>query len=145
MGIVRELLEANTFMTIATADAAGVPWATPVWFAHEVGVELVWASRPEARHSVNLGARPEVGIVVFDSTVAPADAQGLFVEAVAGEVSADDLVRLLAAYSDRSVAEGLAPWDVADVTGDAAHRLYVARATAHFVLDGHDRRVAVAP
>jgi predicted pyridoxine 5'-phosphate oxidase superfamily flavin-nucleotide-binding protein len=27
------ILEANQYLTLATADAAGRPWATPVWFA----------------------------------------------------------------------------------------------------------------
>jgi hypothetical protein len=143
--LVRRIIEANRFMTIASADAAGVPWATPVWFAHDRYVDLVWVSRPEARHSANVAVRPEVGVVVFDSTVAPADAQGVYVEAVARRVEREDeaLDHLLATFSDRSVAHGLAAWDVDDVTGAAPHRLYVARATAHYVLDGHDQRVAV--
>jgi nitroimidazol reductase NimA-like FMN-containing flavoprotein (pyridoxamine 5'-phosphate oxidase superfamily) len=37
----REILAANRFMTLATADAGGTPWASPVWFATEDGRELV--------------------------------------------------------------------------------------------------------
>jgi hypothetical protein len=147
MGILRSVLEANTFMTIASADAAGVPWATPVWFAHDRCVDLVWVSRPGARHSANIAGRPEVGIAVFDSTAAPADAQGVYVEAVARRVDRADegFDRLLATFTERSVAEGLAAWTVDDVTEGAAHRLYVAHATAHYVLDSHDHRIPVTP
>jgi hypothetical protein len=143
--LVRQVLDANAFMTIASADAAGVPWATPVWFAHDHYVDLVWVSHPDARHSANVAARPEVGIVVFDSTVAPAAAQGVYLEAVARRVDREDTAfdHLLATYAERSVARGLAAWTADEVTGDAAHRLYVAHATAHFVLDGHDRRTSV--
>lgn len=45
------IVEANAFMTLATADADGLPWATPVWFAHVDCAEFLWVSRPEARHS----------------------------------------------------------------------------------------------
>ena len=29
----RRIIDANSYMTLATADADGRPWATPVWFA----------------------------------------------------------------------------------------------------------------
>ena len=68
----RRMIEANSYLTLATADASGRPWATPVWFAHaesEAGYEFVWVSKPGARHSQNVAARPEIAIVVYDSTV----------------------------------------------------------------------------
>jgi hypothetical protein len=30
----KEIIDANRYMTLATADAQGTPWASPVWFAH---------------------------------------------------------------------------------------------------------------
>ena len=30
----RRILEANRYVVLATVDAQGEPWATPVWFAH---------------------------------------------------------------------------------------------------------------
>ena len=62
----RAMIDPNTYMTIASADAAGVPWASPVWFAHDQYTEFLWVSRPDARHSNNITARAEVGIVIFD-------------------------------------------------------------------------------
>ena len=50
------------YMVLATADAAGLPWASPVWFAANDGREFYWVSRPEARHSRNLAVRAELGI-----------------------------------------------------------------------------------
>ncbi|MFL6120526.1 pyridoxamine 5'-phosphate oxidase family protein, partial [Actinophytocola sp.] len=38
--IARTILDANSFMTLATADGAGTPWATPVWFATDDHREL---------------------------------------------------------------------------------------------------------
>ena len=139
----RAIVDANAFMTLATADAEGTPWATPVWFSHRGYAELVWVSRPGARHSRNVAARPEVGIVVFDSTVVPGEAQAVYAEARAGEVTADALDDLLSVYAERSVAQGLRVWTIDDVTGDAPHRLFVARTTATYVLDERDRRQPV--
>jgi nitroimidazol reductase NimA-like FMN-containing flavoprotein (pyridoxamine 5'-phosphate oxidase superfamily) len=137
------IVAANAYMTLATADAGGTPWATPVWFAHAGGTEFVWVSRPEARHSRNISARPAIGIAIFDSTVAPGTGQGVYIEARASEVSAADRAPALAIYAQGSLAAGLRPWTEADVSAPAQHRLYRALAERRFLLDGTDRRVEV--
>ena len=54
------IVSASSYMTIATAGADGSPWASPVWFASADGREFLWISKPGARHSRNIAARPEV-------------------------------------------------------------------------------------
>jgi len=81
----QEILDANAYMTLATADADGVPWASPVWFAR-AGDELFWISYEHRRHSRNIAARPQVAIVVFDSTVTPGDAKAVYIEATAARL-----------------------------------------------------------
>jgi nitroimidazol reductase NimA-like FMN-containing flavoprotein (pyridoxamine 5'-phosphate oxidase superfamily) len=140
----RQIIDANPYLTLATADGDGRPWASPVWFAHDAYAEFLWMSRPGARHSRNVAARPEIGFVVFDSTVVPGTAQALYVDAVAEEVGADEVESAIAAYSARSEAQGIRPWRIADVVGSAArHRLYRARARSCSLLSGGDRRIAV--
>jgi nitroimidazol reductase NimA-like FMN-containing flavoprotein (pyridoxamine 5'-phosphate oxidase superfamily) len=56
---VRELISANRYMVLATADATGRPWISPVWFAPDDG-GFLWVSRPDSRHSRNLAERPEL-------------------------------------------------------------------------------------
>jgi len=143
--IARTILDANSFMTLATADADGLPWATPVWFAHEGYRELYWVSAPGSRHSVNLAARPELSIVVFDSTVVPNEGQAVYVSATAAEQTAD-LSRGLAAITRKSVASGLGEWGVDRVTGGARLRLYRAIVRDLYIMDPDaaiDVRVAV--
>lgn len=65
----RQIVDRNQYMTLATADGEGSSWASPVWFAHQDYGEFFWISKPEARHSLNIAIRPQVGIVIFDSTV----------------------------------------------------------------------------
>jgi nitroimidazol reductase NimA-like FMN-containing flavoprotein (pyridoxamine 5'-phosphate oxidase superfamily) len=141
----QQIIDANSYLTLATADADGRPWATPVWFAADGYTDFIWVSRPGTRHSANIAARPEVGIVVFDSTAPIGTGQGVYVEAVAGQVPATEVEAAIAIFSAASVADGGHPWHLADVAGEATFRLYRARASAHYFLDDKDSRVPVDP
>ncbi|WP_181780299.1 pyridoxamine 5'-phosphate oxidase family protein [Pseudonocardia pini] len=139
----RRVLAANAYLTLATADGDGRPWATPVWFAVRDHSDFVWVSRPGARHSTNIAGRSAVGIVVFDSSVVVGGAAAVYVEAEAEEVGADDRADALAVYNGRTQEQGIASWSERDVTGAAQFRLYRARASRVYVLDEHDGRVEV--
>jgi nitroimidazol reductase NimA-like FMN-containing flavoprotein (pyridoxamine 5'-phosphate oxidase superfamily) len=141
----RQIIDDGSYLTLATADVAGRPWATPVWFAADGYTDFLWVSRPGTRHSTNIAARPEVGIVVFDSTAPIGTGRGVYVEAVAAEVPAAEVEAAIAVFSAGSVADGGRPWRVADVSGAAGLRLYRARASAHYLLDERDTRVPVDP
>ena len=140
------IIEANSYMTLATADEAGRPWATPVWFAHSGadGDEFVWVSRPGTRHSENIAERPEVAIVVYDSSVPVGSAAAVYVVAVAHQVTDDERPAALAVFNEGAAADGIPSWSEADVSGSAQFRLYLARATAIFVLGEGDQRVPLA-
>jgi len=140
----RAIVDANSYMTLATAGADGAPWASPVWFAHEQYATFLWMSRPGARHSRNIAARREIAIVIFDSTVSPDQRNAVYVEATASIVPDAELADAVAVYAARSVARGLETLARAEVSGDAPFRLYRASASAMYVLeDDHDRRVGV--
>lgn len=140
---LREIIDSNRYMVLATAGADGRPWATPVWFAHRDHTEFIWVSRPDTRHSRNIAERPEIGLVIFDSTVPMGTGQGAYVEATAALVPEAGHGAALEAFSAESRAQGGGPWSVEDVTSGGPHRLYRAVATAHFVLDDRDQRVTV--
>lgn len=140
---LKAIVDANVYMTLATAGPDGTPWASPVWFTHTGYTEFLWASRPSARHSENIAVRGAVGIVVFDSTVAAGHGRAVYMEATADTVPPGELDHAIATYSQECAAQGLPAWTVADVSGDAAHRLYRARAVRRYVLDEHDQRIPV--
>lgn len=140
----RRVVAANAYMTLATADADGRPWATPVWFATLDGTEFVWVSRPGARHSANIAGRSAVGIVVFDPTVAVGGAATVYVEAEAAEVGPDGRVGAPAVFNGRAREQGIGSWGEHDVSGAAQFRIYRAQASRVYVLDEHDGRVEVA-
>src|SRR6266508_544280 len=85
--VARRIVDANLYMVLATADATGRPWASPVYFANSGYDEFFWVSSPDATHSRNIAARPQVGIVVFDSQVPIGTGQGVYMAAVAEQVS----------------------------------------------------------
>jgi len=145
----RSIADSNLYLTLATADAGERPWASPVWFAHEGYRDFLWVSRPEARHARNIKIRPEVALVVFDSTAAPGDA-AVYAEGCGEELAGDEVERAIRTYSRRSEATvlaalGLAALGAADVTAPARHRLYRATASRHFLLGGDHERIEAIP
>jgi hypothetical protein len=141
--VARRLVEANMYMTLATADADGRPWASPVWYAPVAETEFLWVSDPDARHSRNIAARPEVAVVIFDSTVPIGAAEALYSEAVAEELSGAAVDEAIETFSRRSQACGAQAWRAEDVLPPERFRLYRATATSQSVLGPHDRRLPV--
>ena len=80
---VTEILFESSFMTLATADVEGRPWASPVEFVCDEDLRFYWLSMVDARHSVNVRENPWVSFSIYDSTQAPganAIVQGLYGE-----------------------------------------------------------------
>jgi hypothetical protein len=70
--------------------------------------------------------------------------QALYAEAAAGQVEDREARRWIAVFSDRAEALGGRAWTVEDVTGPAGLRLYLATASAKFVLGPDDERISVS-
>jgi hypothetical protein len=141
----RAIIDANRYMTLSTADASGLPWASPVWYATVDHRRFYWVSDPDARHSRNLAARPQLAIVIFDSTVVPGDAAPVYMSAVAEQVTGSELDEGMAIFDQVSEAQGLSVWGLEKVQPPALHRLYRATASEHYLLrDDRDERVAVS-
>lgn len=127
----RALMGASRYATLATADVDGTPWATPVYFSHDGYRDLYWVSSPSARHSVNIAERPQVGLVVFDSTVPIGGAEAVYMTATAWLVPDAELARGAGVFSSRDALDGFGPDQLR-----APHtlRLYRARVVQHSIL-----------
>jgi hypothetical protein len=143
LAIAGSIIDSNRYMTLATADETGLPWASPVWYAPRGYREFFWVSSPEARHSRNVATRPEVGIVIFDSHQ-PGGWHAVYMSAVVEELAGADVEEGIEVFSRRSRAQGLRVWTGEDVRPPARHRLYCATSSEHFVLDPHDQRLPVS-
>lgn len=146
VGRARAMLAANQYLTLATAAADGRPWASTVWYAaidrsspDRLVLDLVWLSWPQARHSRNIGDRPEVGISVFDSSQPAGTGDGLQLSALAEQVPAAELDAVVAVFSAASLAAGGNAWGRAQVEEPAVPRLYVARVDRAHLLGGGAR------
>jgi pyridoxine/pyridoxamine 5'-phosphate oxidase len=137
--MARAIIDANNYLTLATADESGRPWATPVYFTPHRYTDFYWVSSPEARHSRNLAQRPDVGIVVFDSQVPIGGAEAVYVTARVEQVAGPDLARCAEIFSGRRPE--VSNFGPEDLQAAASLRLY--RATASelaILLRGRDPR-----
>jgi nitroimidazol reductase NimA-like FMN-containing flavoprotein (pyridoxamine 5'-phosphate oxidase superfamily) len=147
--LARATLARNRFMVLGTVDPSGRPRVSPVWFSlvdHQVAY---WLSSPDAHHSRNIQDRPEVSMVVFDSSAEPHTGQAVYLEATAGRVLEDELDEACAeAFND--VADDLSY--TSETLRSQPFVLYRARVTASEIHvrgrdfgdgTGSDQRVAV--
>jgi nitroimidazol reductase NimA-like FMN-containing flavoprotein (pyridoxamine 5'-phosphate oxidase superfamily) len=137
----RAIVDASLYMVLATADREGRPWASPVYFAPRGYREFFWVSKPGARHSLNIEERPEVGIVIFDSSVPIATGKGVYLSATAEQLTGTERDEPLAVFSRRTLSHGGREWTTADVEAPGAVRLYRAVASEQFILDENDFRL----
>jgi hypothetical protein len=150
--MARRVIDGLLYMTLATLDPDGAPRLSPVYFTPARYRDFYWVSSPEAHHSRNVLERPDVQIVIFDSTVAVGRAEAVYLAARAREIPAGELAAVTGeAFSGRGGARRFAP---EDLHGDADLRLYVATATSCEVLvrggdpvhgSGIDRREPADP
>jgi len=126
--VARAILDGNRYMVLGTADEGGRPWASPVYYAPSAYSELYWVSSPEAHHSRNVAERPEIQIVIFDSSVPVGEGRAVYLSATARQLREDEL-EAACPEAFRTTA-GARPFAPAELSGDAPLRLYVARMTS---------------
>jgi hypothetical protein len=115
--MARAIVDGNGYMTLGTADAG-------------------------ARHSQNIAVRPEIGIVIFDSTVPMSTGKAVYLAARAEQViAAGEIERGMIVFSRRSLERGGRGWTPDDVGPDSRLCLYRATASEQFVLSPEDERL----
>ncbi|MEV6971206.1 pyridoxamine 5'-phosphate oxidase family protein [Hamadaea sp. NPDC051192] len=130
----RDLADSNRYLTLATVDQDGHPWTSPVYFAADADLrEFYWVSSPTAQHSLNLEKRPDVSLVVFDSTVRPYHGRCLYAAGTAQPLTGTQIHQGLTIYPGPP-SRGGSSVSTADVTGTAPWRIYRAEASALWVL-----------
>lgn len=133
--VFRRLLEESRVMTLATRSGEG-PWAAPVLYALLPGPELVFMSRPEARHVRDLMSDPVVAAAVYPDQTRPL--RGVQMEGLARPLVGREAVRALRAYLQRfPSAQGRFPvWGAVRGTGQV--RFFGLRPRRAYVLSEPD-------
>ena len=122
----RDLIEAAYHMTLATADATGKPWSSPVFFAYDEDFNLYWVSSADTIHSANIRIRPQVAITILGQ---PPDYvnNGVYFDAVAMELdNVADVIRAIQIRRKRPEEERFMIKSPSDVLGRAVWRMYKA-------------------
>jgi nitroimidazol reductase NimA-like FMN-containing flavoprotein (pyridoxamine 5'-phosphate oxidase superfamily) len=91
--LARRTLAGNRFLVLGTVDPSGRPRVSPVWFSMVDHRDVYWLSSPESQHSQNIAERPDVSLVVFDSSADPHTGQAVYLDATAGRVPDDELAQ----------------------------------------------------
>jgi nitroimidazol reductase NimA-like FMN-containing flavoprotein (pyridoxamine 5'-phosphate oxidase superfamily) len=138
--LARSIVDTNRFMALGTADDAGTPWVSPVWYAPVSYREYIWVSRPGTRHSRNLAERSQVAITIYDSH-RPGGWAAVYMAGTAVEVKEIDTA--LDVFNARSEERGLRVWSREEVVAAGEFRLYRAAISELFVLDDRDGRQPV--
>jgi uncharacterized pyridoxamine 5'-phosphate oxidase family protein len=150
----RDVVDTNRYVVLGTIDDDGRPRTSPVYFTHANYRDFYWVSSPDAHHSRNIAARPQISFVVFDSSVTPAQGTqaAVYVDADAVEVGEEALGAECARAFAELRGDGARAFAPEELSGDADLRLYRARAKRHQVHvrgsdptygTGIDRRVTV--
>ncbi len=65
----KQIMDANSYMTICTYAPEGGPWGAPVFFAFDAKYDnLYFISTIDSRHAENIAADSRVAITIFDSS-----------------------------------------------------------------------------
>jgi hypothetical protein len=129
--MARRVIDHNLYMVLGTLDPDGQPRLSPVYFTAARYEDFYWVSLPESHHSGNVAERPEVRIVVFDSSSLPGASEAVYVSATARMVADEELPSVV----DEAfrTAGGAVRFTADDLRGDARLRLFVAHATSYEV------------
>jgi hypothetical protein len=127
----RRVIDANRYMTLGTTEPDHRPRLSPVYFTHVDYRDFYWVSSPSSHHSANLTERPDIAIVIYDSSAPVGQGRAVYLSATAAVIPDEDLPRHCAVAFTRTgpdAARAFAPEEL-DSTADL--RLYRAQATTY--------------
>lgn len=117
-----EIIRSIRYATLATVTAEGQPWNSPVAHEYDENLNIYWFSDKQNQHSQNVRATGRVFIVIYDSTVPEGDGEGVYIEAIAQEIS--DPEEITYARRIKKGSDYDRPAD--DFLGKAVRRVYKA-------------------
>jgi uncharacterized pyridoxamine 5'-phosphate oxidase family protein len=125
--MARRVIDANHYMTLATTQPDGRPRVSPVYYTPARYTDFYWVSSPDARHSRNIAERPDIEIVIYDSSVPVGEGEAVYLAAHARAIDDDELDAVIPeAFRTTAGARAFAR---VELQGKAPLRLYVAHAT----------------
>jgi nitroimidazol reductase NimA-like FMN-containing flavoprotein (pyridoxamine 5'-phosphate oxidase superfamily) len=152
MATVRQVIDSNRYLVLGTVESDGRPRVSPVYYGVDDDRDFYWVSSPDAIHSMNVEARPDVSAVIYDSSVHVGHGRAVYLTGRARRVTDGELPdRTRVAFREHMGGRAFRP---EELQGAADLRLYLLTAEAldvhiagsHPTLGtGIDRRVRVWP
>lgn len=113
------------YATLATVDDAGRPWNAPVYCAYDNNYNFYWGSYSDSQHSRNIASTGTAFIVIYDSTVAAGQGEGVYIQATCHELT--DASEIHFAHTLIQKRRNPIPyWKLEQVQGQVPVRLYKA-------------------
>lgn len=82
-----EIIKQIKYATLATVTPDGLPWNSPVAHQYDDELNIYWVSDKEGQHSRNVTSNDRAFIVIYDSTVAEGDGEGVYIQASVAQVT----------------------------------------------------------
>lgn len=120
----KEIIEQIIYINIATSNSDGQPWNTPVFSAYDEEHNFYWGSDKESQHSLNIAANNKIFITVYDSTVPAGEGEGVYIQAIAEEVT--DLEEIKKAHELLQSRRPVPYWRLEQMNGKGVVRIYKA-------------------
>ncbi len=120
----KEILAAIRYVTISSASRDAEPWGTPVLAAFDDTYTCYWTSLNTTQHSKNIIENPRVHLTCFDSTAAPGECGGVYIQAHATEMT--DPVEITRAVQLLYARKNKPARDASEFLGDSPKRMYKA-------------------
>jgi nitroimidazol reductase NimA-like FMN-containing flavoprotein (pyridoxamine 5'-phosphate oxidase superfamily) len=131
--MARSVIDTNRYMVLGTTSPDGSPRVSPVYFTHHEYRDFYWVSGPDARHSLNVVARPSVNAVIFDSTAAVGQGRAVYLTGETTLIADEDLPRHCELAFATTLSKGARPFTPDELSGDGALRLFMLSAARHEV------------
>jgi nitroimidazol reductase NimA-like FMN-containing flavoprotein (pyridoxamine 5'-phosphate oxidase superfamily) len=123
VAMAREVIDTNRYFVLGTVGPDGAPRVSPVYYGVDGYRDFYWVSSPEAQHSVNIGGRPEINAVAFDSSAQVGDGRAVYLTGQARRVPDEELPeRCPVAFRTDLGGRAFTP---EELTGAAPLRLYL--------------------
>ncbi len=121
-----QMLKTNLYCSLSTCSPDGLPWASPVFFAHQ-NLNIYWSSAIASRHSQNLYQNEgRIAIAIYDSQAKKGTAKGLYFSGIATEVPPEnvrEIMNLLFRKAEAARGNRLNRTE-ADYLGESPRRIY---------------------
>jgi uncharacterized protein YhbP (UPF0306 family) len=147
----KKIIVSNKYLTLATADAQGIPWAAPLFYAYDDEYNFYFLSAKDSLHAEHIEVNHRVALAIFDSTVPLGEGDGVQIEGHAEMAGFSELPRIIHLYYKQRFVDikerARHTHGVEDFAGLAIRRFYKVVPIRAYTLDTDatsvDRRVEI--